>query len=382
MKITGVICEYNPFHNGHAKQLFFMRRQGGTVCLMSGDYVQRGEPAILDKYVRAAAAVACGADLVLELPVTYALRSAEGFAAGGVEILTKLGCVDALCFGCETGKTETLMETAKLLLTEAFAQKLRSELASGVSFPCARQNALEALGGDGDLLENPNDILAVEYCKAILQQSSGLAPLPLLREGSYLDSLDEENPSASSLRSVGDWAAYVPAEALSIYAGAARHTVAAGERAWLSRLRFMSEQDFAQLPYGSEGLWRKLMRACREQATLEEIIAATKSKRYTRTRIMRMLLCAYLGITKDLLEREAPYVRVLALHEEGQKILRAAREEGALTILNAGETAPDSEYAQLERRASDLYGLFAAAETPSAPGTEQAARAVPVKTET
>lgn len=382
MKNTGVICEYNPFHNGHAKQLSFMRTLGGTVCLMSGNYVQRGEPAILDKYVRAAAAVACGADLVLELPVTYALRSAEGFAAGGVELLTRLGCADALCFGCETGDADSLMQTARLLLTEQFAIKLRSELASGVSFPCARQNAVEDLGGDGGLLENPNDILAVEYCKAILRQGSGLAPLPILREGGYFDSLDAENPSAASLRGMEDWTGFAPAEARSLYDGAVRHTIPSGERAWLARLRGMEEQDFARLPFGSEGLWRKLLRACREQATLEEIITATKSKRYTRTRIMRMLLCAYLGIPKELLEQEAPYVRVLALREEGQKILRAAREKGDLTILNAGEGAPDGEYARLERRASDLYGLFAASQAPSAPGAEERARAVPVKTET
>lgn len=382
MKNIGVICEYNPFHNGHAKQLSFMKSQGGgTICLMSGNYVQRGEPAILDKYVRAAAAVACGADLVLELPVTCALRSAEGFAAGGVEILEKLGCVDALCFGCESGREADLMQTARLLLTEQFAQKLRSELASGVSFPCARQNAVEDLGGSGELLENPNDILAVEYCKAMITQGSRLAPIALKREGSYHESADRENPSASVLRETARWEGYVPAAAMQIYDGAIRACAARGERAWLARLRYMDEQDFAVLPFGSEGLWRKLMHACREQATLEEIITATKSKRYTRTRILRMLLCAYLGVTKDLLEREAPYVRVLALNETGQKLLRAAREHGGIPILNAGERAPDGEYARLERRASDLYGLFAASDKPLAPNAEGTARVVPVKTE-
>lgn len=379
MKNIGVICEYNPFHNGHAKQLSHMKAQGNTVCLMSGNYVQRGEPAILDKYVRAAAAVSCGADLVLELPVTYALRSAEGFASGGVEIMEKLGCVDALCFGSETGTAEHLMQTAKLLLTEQFSQRLRSELASGVSFPCARQNALEALGGDGELLENPNDILAVEYCKAIIQQGSRLTPTVLHREGSYHDSTDCENPSASMLRVTERWEQYVPAEALRLYDTAVRSTVLRGERAWLARLRAMTEREFEQLPFGSEGLWRKLMHSCREKAALEEIIEAAKSKRYTRTRLMRMLLCAYLGISKELLEREAPYVRVLALNETGGKILREARNNGNLTILNAGETAPDSAFSELERRASDLYGLFADADKPTAPAVESRARAVPMK---
>jgi len=378
VKISGVICEYNPFHNGHAKQLSFMKAQGAAVCLMSGNYVQRGEPAILDKYVRAAAAVACGADLVLELPVTYALRSAEGFAAGGVEIMDRLGCVVTLCFGSESGRTDELLQTARLLLTEQFAVKLRSELASGVSFPCARQNALEALGGSGELLEHPNDILAVEYCKAILRQGSGLAPSALLREGSYRDSTDAENPSASVLRGTENWNGSVPEEAMRVFDGAVRASVPSGERAWLARLRFMSEQDFARLPFGSEGLWRKLMHACRQQATLEEIVAATKSKRYTRTRLTRMLLCAYLGITKDLLEQKAPYVRVLALNETGRTILRKARENGAIPILNAGERAPDCEYALLERRASDLYGLFAVGDRPGAPNAEERARVVPV----
>lgn len=379
MKNIGVICEYNPFHNGHAKQLAFLKSQGAAICLMSGNYVQRGEPAILDKYVRAAAAAACGADLVLELPVTYALRSAEGFAAGGVEILDRLGCVEAICFGSESGEKDALMQTARLLLTERFHEKLRSELASGVSFPCARQNALEALGGDVALLERPNDILAVEYCKAILQRKSKLTPTVLTRAGSYHDSADKDNPSASVLREMEDWEGYVPKDAMPIYHNTIRASVQSGERAWLARLRSLSEEDFAALPFGSEGLWRKLMHACREQATLEDIVAAAKSKRYTRTRLMRMLLCAYLGITKDLLEQEAPYVRVLALRETGQKLLLRAREQGSITILNAGERAPDCEYAQLERRASDLYGLFAASDAPAAPNAEGRARVVPVK---
>lgn len=379
MKKIGVICEYNPFHNGHRKQLSYMKEHGAAICLMSGNYVQRGEPAILDKYVRASAAVACGADLVLELPVTYALRSAEGFAAGGVEIFDRIGCVDALCFGSESGNAESLVQTAKLLLTEQFAHRLRSELASGVSFPCARQNALEDLGGNGALLESPNDILAVEYCKAILQQKSRLAPLVLVREGSYRDSVDKENPSATALREMQDWTGFVPDEALRVYENAVRAFTADGERAWLARMRFMSERDFAQLPFGSEGLWRKLMHACREQATLEEIIEATKSKRYTRTRLTRMLLCACLGVTKDLLEQDAPYVRVLALNETGQKLLKEARQVGTIPLLNAGERAPDCGFAELERRASDLYGLFAAADKPLAPAAERAARVIPVK---
>ena len=362
MKNIGVICEYNPFHNGHAKQLSAIKQKGNAVCLMSGNYVQRGEPAVLDKMVRAKAAVMCGADLVLELAVTYALRSAEGFASGGVEVLSKLGVIDGLCFGSESGTLDDIMSTAKLLLTEKFAQKLRSELASGVSFPSARQNAIEALGGNGELLENPNDILAVEYCKAIVRQNSPLQPMPLQRQGSYHESMDRENPSASMLRKMDDWSGFVPQEAMEVYASAPIYSVSAGERAWLARLRAMQEAEFERLPFGSEGLWRKLMHACREENTLEEIIAAAKSKRYTRSRLMRMLLCAYLGISDKMLQGNAPYIRVLAMNETGREILHDARRCSELPLIHAGEAAPEPVYGELERRASDLYGLFCSGE--------------------
>ena len=356
MKTVGVICEYNPFHNGHAKQLRAI--DGVKVCLMSGNFVQRGEPALLSQSVRARAAVLCGADLVLELPLTYAVSSAEGFAQGGVEVLTRMGCIDALCFGSESGELDDIMSTAELLLTEQFQAALRSELASGVSFPRARQNAVEALGGRGGVLEQPNDILAVEYCKALLRLQSPLRPMTVRREGSYHESLQEENPSASMLRTMESWRGFVPQAALEAYAGAPRHTVQAGERAWLALLRAMPEAGFAALPYGSEGLWRKVMHACRAEATLDAVIDAAKSKRYTHTRLKRLLLCALLGITAQTMERPAPYVRVLALNERGAAVVREARKRGNIPVVNAGQSAPDADYAELERRADALYGLF------------------------
>ena len=356
MKTVGIICEYNPFHNGHAKQLAAIN--GVKVCLMSGNYVQRGEPALLDKFTRAKAAVLCGADLVLELPLTYAIASAEGFARGGVEVLTRLGCIDGLCFGSESGEIEDIMATARLLLTEPFRAALRSELASGVSFPRARQNAVETLGGDGSVLENPNDILAVEYCKTLLLLQSPIEPMTLRREGSYHESLQGENPSASVLRRTDDWRGFVPEKALEVFEAAPRYTLRAGERAWLARLRAMSESEFEALPYGSEGLWRKVMHACHAEATLEDILEAAKSKRYTRSRLKRMLLCAFLGISEEMLKRSVPYVRVLALNANGAAVVREARKDGSIAVINAGENASEAQYGELERRASALYGLF------------------------
>ena len=164
MNITGIICEYNPLHAGHKKQLDYIRGiepAGGIVCLMSGNFVQRGKPAIADKMTRAKAAILSGADLVLELPVTAALSSAEGFAAEGVEILG--GFCHKLCFGAESGSRESLMATAAALLSPEFSGYLKEQLEAGLSFPAARQKALEAMGIPGDLLSKPNDILATEY---------------------------------------------------------------------------------------------------------------------------------------------------------------------------------------------------------------------------
>lgn len=359
MKNVGIICEYNPFHNGHARQLRAVREQGGVcVCLMSGNYVQRGEPAIFDKWTRAKAAALCGADLVLELPVTYALRSAEGFAAGGVEILDRMGCIDGLCFGSETDDINIIMSTAKALDTPEFSQKLKKELKSGVSFPTARQLALEAMGEDGSVLETPNAILAVEYCKALLRRNSAIQPLLIHREGDYHGGTDPDAPSASFLRTQTDWHGYVPEDALACFAGVPRHSVAAGQRAWLARLRSMEEAEFERLPFGSEGLWRKVLSACRTEPTLEAIVQAAKSKRYTRTRLMRLLLCAYLGITEETLMQPVPYVRVLAVNGRGQRVLRQAKQGGELPLLHTGQRAPDCAYAALERRAADLFPLF------------------------
>ena len=366
MKTVGIICEYNPFHLGHKKQFDMIRRQFGSdtriVCLMSGNFVQRGAPAIFDKSLRAKAAILSGADLVLELPVTYALSSAEGFAAGGVKLLS--GFCDTLCFGTESGNRETLMQTAKALLSPGFSEKLRAELDKGLSFPAARAAAL----GDDSLLRNPNDILAVEYCKAILAQNSPMDFFPIHREGSYHDDTsDPENPSATSLRSRiidgADWLSYIPAEAQAALDNAPIHTLAAGQRAILARLRTMTDGEFEALPYGFEGLWRKLMHACRDSATLEEIITKTKSKRYTRTRIDRMILCAFLGITADGMVSPAPYARVLGFTDAGRTLLKKARETGLFP--HTGDSV-DDPYQQLEQRCDDLYGLFAVAEPESA----------------
>lgn len=382
MAVVGVICEYNPLHRGHLRQMARIRQRFGddaaVVCCMSGNFVQRGEPAVFSKSARARAAVACGADLVVELPVTRALSSAEGFADGGVAVLDGLGCVDILSFGSEHGSAEPLMETAGILLRPDFDEALREALESGVSFAAARSTAAERLGADPALLRRPNDILAVEYCKAILRRNSSLRPEAVLRPGDYhATEADRENPSATAVRGMmergEDWHPYVPEAAAAVFDQETRHTMAWGERAVLARLRTMTDEEFAKLPYGSEGLHHKLAAACRRETSVAAIAAAVKSKRYAYTRILRMIQCAYLGLTAEDLRRPVPYVRALAFSDRGRALLRQARRQGSLPVVNAGEMPPDAAYYALECRAADLYGLYAAGK-PEAGGAEAAGR--------
>ncbi len=375
MKTVGIVCEYNPLHLGHRKQMQRIRAEFGPetaiVCAMSGNFVQRGAPAILDKGPRAKAAVLCGADLVVELPVTTSLQSAEGFAAGGVKILSQL--CDTLCFGSESADADALMSAAQSLLSEDFPPLLRSFLDQGLSFPAARQKALEAMGQAP--VTQPNDILGVEYCKAILTQNSSMEIFPIRREGSYhAEIADAENPSATAVRNLmlysHNWRTCVPREARAIFESAPLHTLAAGERAVLARLRTMTDEDFEALPYGSEGLWRKLMHASRQEATLEDILTSVKSKRYTRSRLDRMVMCAFLGLTKEDLAVQVPCARVLAFNDRGRKLLQQAKKSGF--FVNAGEAAAHPHWA-VEQRCGSLYGLFRVG-GPDVPKAEQARR--------
>lgn len=355
MKTVGIICEYNPFHNGHKRQIQRIRESFGAdcavVCLMSGNFVQRGAPAIVDKSIRTKAALVGGADLVLELPVTVSLASAEGFAAGGIRILSQF--CDTLCFGTETMNEEALYQTAQALLSPLFSDLLKSEIASGCSFPAARQKALGRMGLS-EALSNPNDILGVEYTKAILAQNSKLDIFPIFREGDYhTDALDARAPSATAVRkallSGTGWESAVPEDTVSLLQNASLHTLASGERAILARLRTMPDEAFEALPYGSEGLWRKLMKASRSRNNLAEIIDATKSKRYTRTRIDRMILCAFLSLSESQMGTLPSRIRVLGFNDRGRIILRAHN-----CFCNAGEAVDETE-----QRTGSLYGLFA-----------------------
>ncbi len=348
MRTAGIICEYNPFHAGHRYQMEEIRRRLGPetriVCLMSGNYVQRGEPAVYDKWTRAESAVRGGANLVLELPITVAVSAAGYFASGAVDCLAGLGLADVLCFGSEGADTGTLRETAGLLESPAFDPALRQALATGVSYARARETAVRALGGDGQCLTKPNSALGVDYIRELLK-TGGMEPMALPR--------DPQIPSASELRT--------RLSAGTLPADAPVHTVKNGERAMLAVLRTLPDSAFRDMPFGSEGLWSLVMKACRRQEDLEHIIGAVKSRRYTWSRIRRGLMCLFLGLSAEDMARDIPYLRVLAFDDAGRALLHTAKKTCRYPLVSGAVPArPEAgAYFRLEARATDLYGLFA-----------------------
>lgn len=376
MQITGIICEYNPFHLGHLWQMEAARREAGdtaVVCVMGGNFVQRGEPAVLHKAARAEMALRCGADLVVELPLPWAVASAERFAAGGVALLAALGA-ENIAFGCECPDAERLGRLARALLEEGTGELIRRELLTGVSYAAARERALaEVLGEDAALLRSPNNILAVEYLKAAALRGAGLRAIAVPRLGPAHDGGTAEGVASAShirdlLRQGGDPSPFMPAAAAEILkreiaAGRGPVTPEAAESALLYRLRTMPEAEFQALPDGGEGLWRRFMASARTGATLREVLAGAKTKRYALSRLRRMAMAAFLGVTAGQQAGEPPYIRVLAAGERGREVLRRAKAAGEKPILTkpaaVRELDPQArELFALEARAGDLYALL------------------------
>lgn len=378
MPVAGIITEYNPLHHGHAFLLAEARRllgpETGIICVMSGNYVQRGDFAIAGKRARAAAAVRSGADLVLELPVPWALSSAEGFAAGAVETLKATGVVTHLVFGSEGGDAAPLARCAGALCSEDFPKALREELKRGDSFPAARQRALRRLVSEEDAaaLSRPNDTLGVEYCKAL--RGSGIRPVAVLRRGAGHGEEAAGNglASASAIRALlrrGEEEAALPLMApamASAYraereAGRAPAALENCERAVLARLRFLEEADWAALDGGNEGLYRRFARAAGSAGSLAELLETVKTKRYPLARLRRTVFRAYLGLPPGPPEGPA-YLRVLAANSRGTALLAGMRKTAALPVLTKPAAVRRlSEEAQrlfgLEARADRLYAL-------------------------
>lgn len=395
MRVAGIIAEYNPFHNGHAWQIAQLRRRGfdAVACVCSSGLMQRGAAALLPTAVRAAAALAGGADLVLCLPAPYALRSSEGFAAAGVALLTALGCADTLCFGAQNARTEAFVSAANILESAEFPPLLREQLDAGLPLPAARAAAAERLcPGAGALLGEGNSLLGVDYCRALLRQKSALTPLALPRMGAAHDAplaalspkgaREENRPapngegrlctaSASALRALAEaegaaaLAPYVPAACLAVYRQAERDGAWLDEAAFgtavLARLRALRAEDFCAVRGVSEGLEHRLAAAVRRAGTWEELIGAMQTKRYPTARLRRLALDAALGYTAAL-PALPPYLHVLGANETGRAVLRAAKGKARLPLSHSlarlAETGADAAaVAAAHAAAEDLTAL-------------------------
>ena len=379
MRICGVVSEYNPFHKGHAYQIEQAKAKIGedcaVICCMSSDFVQRGDAAILPKHLRAKAAVMGGADLVLELPAPFSLRSAEGFAQSAVDILLGTGVLTDLSFGAEDADPELLMETAALLLEHQTVQDTLLHLKTGISYAAARERALYArVKEKAEILQKPNNILAVEYCKALLRRESTVSLLPVQRKGAGHDeSADGEYASASHIRALlreekwNDALPYLPEGCAAILKtavcdGQALLDQTRLENAMLSALIRLDADVLAALPDANEGLDNRLLEAIRKGRSIEDICAQAKTKRYALSRIRRMIFCAYLGITKEESATPVPYARVLAFNDKGREVLKLARKQATLPLITKPAHAFDlggdaRKIFEREALACDLYHL-------------------------
>ena len=379
MNIHGIIAEFNPFHNGHKFILEKIREKGAShvVVAMSGNFVQRGKPAIMDKWARARCALLNGVDLVVEIPIVWSLSSAENFARGGVEVLNALGCVNELNFGSENGDIESLKRLATNVVSEQFQDILKINLNKYISYPKAREKAIESvLGKDlSKIISNPNDILGVEYIKALNAINSRIEPCPIKRVGPAHDSLTKKDEylSATQIRNLlikKDYSCcnFVPQNVediikLSIKQGKSPVCINSLENSIISKLRLMDKKDIKKAPDVTEGLENRIYNSIKSARSLDELYSTIKTKRYTYSRISRIIIDLFLNIESKDITTTPPYVRVLGFNKKGQEILKEAKNTATLPVITKPTHISDidNEYAQrifeLECKSTDMYTL-------------------------
>lgn len=371
MRIVGLIAEYNPFHNGHQYHIEKAKELTGAdaaIVVMSGNFVQRGTPAIMPKHLRAEAALKCGADLVIELPVCYATGTAEQFAYGAVSLLDKLGCVDAICFGSECGEIASLRELATIFCNEPDEYKiaLQNNLRSGMSFPLARQSALHALYSDcnfAEVLQHPNNILGIEYLKALHRLNSKTEPLTIKRTTSnYHDTeLQEQFSSASALRQTiangkfADLYSQIPAECMDILEDSYqnRYPVFANDFSLLLKYRLLNETKESLMEYAdvSEELANRICNQLNNYVSFEQFCELLKTKEITYSRISRALLHVMLGVKKaDYTNIE--YAHILGFRSTNNVLFTKLKESASIPIIT--KLTADNMLSDLAKKMLDV----------------------------
>lgn len=345
-KVLGIIAEYNPFHNGHLYHLKESKKLTGadfSIAIIGGNFTQRGDTSIVDKWAKTKMALLSGVDLVIELPVLYSISSAENFAEGSIKILDSLKIVDYLSFGSETSDIKTLNKFADILYNEPKEYKniLNHELKKGLSFPKARENALMMYISDIrnsiNVLSSPNNILGIEYLKALKKYNSRICPIAVSRIESDYNSTKFSNniASATAIRNLvknNDFETInnlLPSSSYSILIDKVKNgnyvsDLSVFEKEIFYILRKMSAQEIAELPDVSEGLEFSIKKASNSCNSIVEFLSIVKSKRYTSTRLQRILLYALLGITKmdmEVSKKTIPYARILGFNRYGESLI-------------------------------------------------------------
>ncbi len=379
MQVTAVIAEYNPFHNGHKyhiEQTWKKTDNSFIMAIMSGNFVQRGEPALLDKRERARIALMNGADLVVELPVQWATASAERFARGAVYIAHQAGIVDNLSFGCEDDDIVVMQQIARILNDNVYSREIKNYYDEHMcSYPEARAAVVsQILGKDcSRIMMQPNNILAIEYLKALISFRSDIKPVGIERNSTGHDSslINGNITSAMNIRNLvktnKDYTNFVPANSLQVF----EENIAKGifpslysnlETAVLAHLRKMKPSDFIGTPDVAEGIEHRIVDAVKTSVSLNEIFDKVKTKRYTHARIRRIILSSFLGITAEDVTSLPPYIRVLGLNDNGRMMLKEMKNKYFVpVIMKYGDVKYLDDSAKrvflAESTATDLYNL-------------------------
>lgn len=388
--VVGIIGEYNPFHNGHAYHLEKSKELANaeySIAVISGNFVQRGSASLVDKWAKADMALTSGIDLVIELPTIYSISSAENFAYGAIKILNSLNIVDYLSFGSELCELDVLDKCANILYKEPaeFSSLLEHELSKGISYPKARENALLMYLNDirkyANVLSNPNNILAIEYLKALKKIKSHMKPIAIKRIGPSYNDLNVKNnlASATAIREkikidkpAGISKLMPPTSYRILYncilKGHFIKDITNFEKEIIYILRKMSIEEIANLPDVAEGLENSIKNAANSCNTIEEFINIIKTKRYTNTRIYRILLYALLGITKEDMKnsfKTQPYIRILGMNQKGKELLSViSKSDPHLNIITSVKKFIDSnpnknvlKMLNTDIHATDIYTL-------------------------
>ncbi|MBO5420786.1 MAG: nucleotidyltransferase [Clostridia bacterium] len=386
MKIGGIVAEYNPFHNGHKYQLEKSVELGElthTVAVMSSNYVQRGEAAIISKWARAEMAVKNGIDLVIELPTLWSTSYAQRFAEGAVSLLDALGCIDVLSFGSESGNIEELIACQKAINSEEVSERLKDNLDVGLGFATARAEALRSVCGNRffDMLEGANNTLGIEYLNALERLGSDIVPMTIRRKGAAHDSIMRSDNFASAseirrmiLKNNKEWEDFVPQSVADVFNREIKEEKAPClneklEFSILCCMRQLSAEDIGLSPDVSEGIEYRIHEAALKARTLDELYALAKTKRYSHARIRRIVLHAFMGFVADDYKGNPPYIHVLAMNDNGKEILKEAKEKAKLPIVTKASDFDElDDYGRhvfsLEDMCTDVFSLSSPAILP------------------